>query len=107
MRKLGKIFIFTSILFVFISASLSASLGQHEKKVQSLIKQGFYDQAAQETQWVELKNNFLEKYLKTYGTTNAFLSLLAVSLLLLRKKIFLFPSSNKVNVIRHIPPSFN
>ena len=105
MDRIVKIFLSTTLVFLFLSAALFASIHNHESKAKILSTQGLYDQALQEYSWAELKTNFTEKYFKIYGHTNAFLSLLAMTLFIFRRKLKLQPN-NRVKIIKRIPPYF-
>ncbi len=105
MDRIVKIFISTTLVFLFLSAALYASIHGHESKAKVLSTQGLYDQALQEYSWAELKTNFTDKYLKIYGHTNAFLSLLALAFFIFKKKLKL-EASHRVKIIRHVPPYF-
>ena len=105
MDRIVKIFISTTLVFLFLSAALYASIHNHEAQAKILSREGLYDQALQEYGWAELKTNFTHKYLRIYGHTNAFLSLLTLALFLFRKKLKL-QATSEVKIIRRIPPYF-
>ena len=104
MDRIVKIFLSTTLVFLFFSAALYASIHNHQEKAKILSTEGLYDQALQEYSWTELKINLTDKYLRIYGHTNAFLSLTAFALFIFRKKLKL--QATQVKIIRRIPPYF-
>ena len=104
MKKVIKTFIVTGVIFFISTISLQASIREDEEKVKTLVSEGLYDPALVQKAQIERKSNFINKYVKTYGYTNAFLSILALFIFLFYKK--LYRRSNRVKTIHYVPPYF-
>lgn len=106
-KSLKKIFILSTLLFLFVCAGIRASARQHEATVKTYVEQGLYDQAAVESAWLSVKIQFIKYYFRAYGSFNAFLSLLVIITLILNNKHKLLRSKNRfVKVINSVPPYF-